>query len=35
MDPPEKNIHYIRCNNPENLKTILSNISQENCAFKK
>jgi hypothetical protein len=29
MDPPEENIHYIRCNNPENLKTILSNISQE------
>jgi hypothetical protein len=29
MDPPQENIHYIRCNNPENLKTILSNISQE------
>ena len=29
MDPPEENIHYIRCNNPENLQTILSNITQE------
>ena len=29
MDPPQENIHYIRCNNPENLKTILSNISQQ------
>ena len=29
MDPPQENIHYIRCNNPENLQTILSNISQE------
>ena len=29
MYPPEENIHYIICNNPENLKTILSNISQE------
>jgi hypothetical protein len=29
MDPPQENIHYIRCNNPENLKTMLSNISQE------
>ena len=29
MNPPTENVHYIRCNNPENLKTILSNISQE------
>ena len=29
MDPPQENIHYIRCNNPENLQTLLSNISQE------
>lgn len=29
MNPPQENIHYIRCNNPENLKTILSNISEE------
>ncbi len=29
MDPPEENQHYIRCNNPEDLKTILSNISEE------
>ena len=29
MVPPQENIHYIRCNNPDNLKTILSNISQE------
>ena len=29
MDPPQENIHYIRCNNPENLKTILSNITRE------
>ncbi len=29
MDPPQENIHYIRCNNPENLQTVLSNITQE------
>jgi hypothetical protein len=29
MDPPQENQHYIRCNNPEDLKIILSNISQE------
>jgi hypothetical protein len=29
MDPPQENIHYIRCNNPEKLKAILSNITQE------
>lgn len=29
MDPPQENIHYIRCNNPENLQTILLNITQE------
>ena len=33
MDPPQENIHYIRCNNPENLKTILSNITQEKWEF--
>tara|TARA_B100000925_G_scaffold286464_2_gene264215 strand:+ start:41178 stop:42797 length:1620 start_codon:yes stop_codon:yes gene_type:complete len=33
MDPPQENIHYIRCNNPENLKTILSNIRQEKWEF--
>ena len=33
MDPPEENVHYIRCNNPENLKTILSNISQEKWKY--
>lgn len=29
MDAPEENRHYIRCNNPENLKEILSKISEE------
>lgn len=29
MYPPQENIHYIRCNNPENLKEILSKISEE------
>jgi hypothetical protein len=29
MDPPQENIHYIRCNNPDNLKTLLSNITLE------
>ena len=29
MDPPQENQHYIRCNNPENLKTILSNITKQ------
>ena len=29
MDPPQENKHYIRCNTPENLKEILSNISKE------
>ena len=29
MDPPQENVHYIKCNNPKNLKTILSNITQE------
>ena len=29
MDPPQENQHYIRCNNPENLQIVLSNISQE------
>ena len=29
MDPPEENIHYIRCNDPENLKQIISKISVE------
>ena len=29
MDPPQENQHYIRCNNPENLQTILLNITQE------
>ena len=29
MDPPQENVHYIRCNNPENLQTILPNIRQE------
>ena len=29
MDPPQENIHYIRCNNPDNLKTLLSYITVE------
>ena len=29
MNPPQENIHYIRCNNPEKLKEILSKISEE------
>ena len=29
MDPPQENVHCIRCNNPENLQTILTNITQE------
>jgi hypothetical protein len=29
MYPPQENIHYIRCNNPENLKNILLNITVE------
>lgn len=29
MYPPQENVHYLRCNNPENLKTLLSNITQE------
>lgn len=29
MDPPQENIHYIKCNNPEKLKAILTNITQE------
>jgi hypothetical protein len=29
MDPPQENIHYIRCNNSNNLKTLLNNITQE------
>ena len=29
MNPPQENQHYIRCTNPENLKTILSNITQQ------
>ena len=29
MDSPQENIHYIRCNNPENLKNIISNITKE------
>tara|TARA_Y100000992_G_scaffold217748_2_gene150511 strand:- start:1806 stop:3425 length:1620 start_codon:yes stop_codon:yes gene_type:complete len=29
MEPPKENIHYIVCKNPDNLKNILSNISQD------
>jgi len=29
MYPPQENQHFIRCNNPENLKEILLNISKE------
>jgi len=29
MYPPQENIHYIKCNNPENLKEILSKISEK------
>ena len=29
MDPPRENQHYIRCDNPENLKVIISKISEE------
>ena len=33
MDPPKENVHYIRCNNPENLKDILSKITSEQWAI--
>ena len=29
MDPPQENIHYIRCNDPETLKEIITKISIE------
>jgi hypothetical protein len=29
MDPPEEGKHFIRCNNPKNLKEILSKITEE------
>jgi len=29
MNPPEENVHYIRCNDPKNLKEILSKITEE------
>ena len=29
MDPPEEGKHFIRCNNPQNLKEILSKITEE------
>ena len=29
MDPPQENQHYIRCDNPDNLKAIISKISEE------
>lgn len=29
MNPPEENKHYIRCNTPENLKQIISKISEQ------
>lgn len=33
MDPPKENVHYIRCNNPKNLKDILSKITAEQWAI--
>ena len=29
MDPPQENVHYIRCDHPENLKDIISKISEQ------
>ena len=29
MDPPQENQHYIRCDNPDDLKAIISKISKE------
>jgi hypothetical protein len=29
MDPPEEGKHFIRCNDPKNLKEILSKITEE------